>query len=193
MIFGIGINDVPGICNTPVYKCWAAIHERCYSQAKLKRYPTYIGTSICDEWHTLSNFKRWYDKHHIDGTTIDKDIANPFNMEYSPGNCMFVSKWLNNLFKEKPPSTRISRNNGLPVGVDLHFGRYRAQMNNIPLGRFDNPEDAERCYVKHKRRFLADLIDSIRSEPNNPKYKCSHTEGLIHGLHLHMKQMQPIG
>ena len=193
MIFGIGINDVPGICNTPVYKCWAAIHERCYSQAKLKRYPTYIGTSICDEWHTLSNFNRWYDKHHIDGTTIDKDIANPCNMEYNPGNCMFVSKWLNNLFKEKPSSTRISRNNGLPVGVDLHFGKYRAQMNNIPLGRFDNPEDAKRCYVKHKRRFLADLVDSIRSEPKNPKYKCSHTERLIHGLHLHMKHMQPIG
>lgn len=193
MIFGIGINDVPGISNTPVYKCWSAIHERCYSQAKLKRYPTYIGTSICDEWHTLSNFKRWYDKHHIDGTTIDKDIANPCNMEYNPGNCMFVSKWLNNLFKEKPASTRISRNNGLPVGVDLHFGRYRAQMNNIPLGRFDNPEDAERCYLQHKRQFLADLVDSIRSEPNNPKYKCSHTERLIHGLHLHRKQMQPIG
>ena len=193
MIFGIGINDVPGICNTPVYKCWAAIHERCYSQAKLKRYPTYIGTSICDEWHTLSNFKRWYDKHHIDGTTIDKDIANPWNMQYSPETCMFVSKWLNNLFKEKPSSTRISRNNGLPVGVDLHFGKYRAQMNNIPLGRFDNPGDAERCYLKHKRRFLADLVDSIRAEPENPKYKCSDTELLIHGLHLHMKQMQPIG
>ena len=183
-----GIFDVPGTSTSKSSKCWRAILERCHCERKQKSSPTYVDCTACDEWHTFSNFKHWYDKHHIPGTTIDKDICHPGNKHYSPEKCMFVSKWLNNLFKEKPPSTRISRNKNLYVGVDLHFGKYRAQMNNIPLGRFETPEQARICYLEHKSKWVQDLIGKIRSDSKNPKWICSEPWKLFIGLHHHRNE-----
>lgn len=58
--FGRGINGKrtrEWIC--PFYKTWAAMLNRCYRLANDKRYNSYKQTTVCDDWHTFSNFKSW--------------------------------------------------------------------------------------------------------------------------------------
>lgn len=180
-----GIFDVPGTSTSKSSQCWRSIIERCYSEKKHKSHPTYVGTTVCYEWHTFSNFKRWYDKHFIPGTQIDKDIGWGKHKHYSPSTCMFVSPWLNYLFKEKPPETRKGKNKGLPRGVDFHEGKFRAKMFNKQLGKFEHSIDAWLCYKKHRIQYLFDLAGIIKADPHNPKYLCSHKNRLIRFLEQH--------
>ena len=107
LVCGVGTNDCVGWCSTKnrdtyeykVYQSWYHMLRRCYSEAFHKRYPTYIGCTVCERWLTLSNFAEDikslpnYDRY-ISGecSFLDKDIRVPGNKVYSPDTCMFVSK-----------------------------------------------------------------------------------------------------
>lgn len=90
MVQGHGINDVPygwsseNEWNKKVYKKWADMIYRCYSEEFHKTNPTYIGCTVCERWLTLSNFVEDFEK--IDGydrerflngeLVLDKDIKS---------------------------------------------------------------------------------------------------------------------
>lgn len=43
-------------------------------QYRVKRNPSYKDCKICDEWHSFTNFKTFYDNHYIEDCDLDKDL-----------------------------------------------------------------------------------------------------------------------
>ena len=65
--------------------------ERCYSEHRKEKAPTYIGCSVSPEWHNFQVFAVWFYENYIDGYELDKDIKIKGNKVYCPDACMFVS------------------------------------------------------------------------------------------------------
>ena len=97
-VYGHGITDVGTMISTgnrhPAYNFWKNMLERCYSKRLQKKYPTYMGCSVCEEWLVFSQFEKWFDEHYIVGYQVDKDIFSDVK-EYSPINCCMIPKRLN--------------------------------------------------------------------------------------------------
>ena len=119
-VFGVGfigvgryIATVKGK-QTKVYQCWHTMLSRCYSSARQKKHPTYIGCTVHPDWHNFQVFAKWYDKNYpADGGDyhLDKDIKIDGNKEYSPIACMFVSQ-KENLIKATAKSYTFKNPNG---------------------------------------------------------------------------------
>jgi len=83
---------------TDMYIAWKNMINRCYDEYTHKRQPTYIGCTVCNEWHNFQNFAEWYlDNHPNDGIKyqLDKDIKTKGNKIYSPETCTFVTQLMN--------------------------------------------------------------------------------------------------
>lgn len=97
-VFGVGFfGDGPygskvnsESANRRCYDSWHNMMERCYGS----RCPSYKNVTVCKEWHNFQNFAEWFDKHHIEGFHLDKDINQKGfeNKVYSPDVCIFVSR-----------------------------------------------------------------------------------------------------
>ena len=147
------MNDLPKMEGTVVYSIWSGMLRRCYSDIELRKKPSYIGVTVCDEWHSLSNFKKWFDDNYVEGYQLDKDIlANGTSKVYSPDTCCFIPAQLNAML------TKRDRDRGdLPLGVTKHGNKFRAHVGILGLkhqfvigSSFDTPMEAFKAYKKHK-------------------------------------------
>ena len=61
-----------------IYKTWNSMLSRCYNSRYYLKEVTYIGCSVCDEWHNFQNFAKWYEGNYYDipneRMELDKDI-----------------------------------------------------------------------------------------------------------------------
>lgn len=186
LVYGIGISDLPSVTpdgkRVKSYKVWQGILQRCYSNKWHKNKPTYIGCTVCEEWLTFSNFKKFYDNNYRDGFHLDKDILLDGNKEYSDKACRFIPAAINSLFTD----SGAARGN-LPLGVSVtRSGRYRVRTPQLgnPKGvckTFNSPEEAHLYYLKEKRKhclsvatkYLRDLqinqeiYEAILTKANN--------------------------
>lgn len=91
-----------GYYKHPLYRVWAKIKSRCYDRSA-KEYINYggRGVTMCDEWRdNPKSFVEWGTENgYAKGLDIDKDILpksqGRSGMEYSPENCIFVSRKTN--------------------------------------------------------------------------------------------------
>lgn len=159
-VYGVGVYDgkeavtVGGKVNK-AYSKWSSMLGRCYSEAQLKRDPSYVGVIVCDEWLTYSNFELWL-KSHKDWDTleVDKDIKG--GGLYSPETCLMISPELNKFLSMK------KQKNGqlIGVGYEKDRGRWKASISNpaskkkVTLGRFDSELAAHLCWLKTKMEYL---------------------------------------
>ena len=83
LVFGIGINDadylVSPIINgkqirCPFYQTWRNMLARCYSNKYIVYNPTYLGTTVCDQWRHFSVFKLWMQSQDWTDKEFDKDF-----------------------------------------------------------------------------------------------------------------------
>ncbi len=151
-----------------LYNSWKSIFIRCYSPSFHIKRPTYIGCTVSEEWHTLSNYKVWFDENYVDGWQLDKDLLFPRNKIYSAETCLFLPLALNSLF-----TLRHNDRGELPLGVHYHTANkcYRAGCKNRNGKRlekeFRNPTDAHFWYLEKK----ITVIDSYLIEDYNEKIK----------------------
>ena len=83
------------------YDLWKHMLERCYSDKRHEKNPTYKDCSVCDRWLVFANFledlplidgyELWRDNPK-QGISLDKDIKVKGNKVYSLETCKFVSK-----------------------------------------------------------------------------------------------------
>lgn len=172
---GVGINDAWYSTTTevngkrvqcPYYQRWSDMLTRCYSEKYHDREPTYKGCYVCDEWLTFSNFKVWMEKQDWKGKQLDKDLLNQNNKEYSPDNCLFVSRHINSLLL-----TRVLHRGEFMLGVHLHkeTGKFRSQCCDgkgkiIRLGLYSKELSAHNAYKKYKYALIAKIANE-QSEP----------------------------
>jgi len=168
-IYGVGINDASYLTNPryltkretcPYYIIWASMLERCYNQDYIKRNPTYIECTVCEEWKLFSNFKNWMIKQDWKGNELDKDLLIRGNKIYSPETCIFVSKKVNTLL-----TNNISKRDNHFPGITWHKAsqKFIVQCSNgikqEYLGIFLNKLDAILCYKAFKKKIILQLAD----------------------------------
>jgi len=187
LILGVGINDadyrvfykvgkIRILC--PYYDRWRGMLYRCYSPKTQARQPTYQGCSICDEWLTFSNFKKWMQMQDWEGKHLDKDIIQPDNKVYSPETCAFVDRATNNLLLDAGKAR-----GPYPQGVTLErkTGRYMARCpsNGIrkTIGRFKSINEAEKAYKEFKYNEIIRIAD-LQSDQRVKEGLYKHAESL---------------
>lgn len=106
LVYGVGVNDADYMLKPtvngrreccPFYQKWKSMLERCYSDKNFKKYPSYIGCTVCYEWLIFSKFKSWMENQDWKGKQLDKDIRVKGNKIYSPETCSFVSHAVNTI------------------------------------------------------------------------------------------------
>lgn len=169
LIHGFGINDADyAVCprvnggrdNCPAFVTWRGILERCYSDKFHTKKPTYVGVTVCDEWHSFMKFREWWLENHVDGWQIDKDILTD-RREYSPETCIYVPSWLNTFI-----INRGAKRGEWPIGAsfDRKRGKFRAQCSNPingrneRLGYFESAMEAHKAWLERK----LELAEALR-------------------------------
>ena len=164
-VYGIGCLGQGKYCSSingkenKMYRVWIGMFNRCYNESLHKKYETYKGCTVCEQWHNFQNFGEWYEKNYyeIDGERmeLDKDILKKGNKIYGPETCIFVPHRINSLFI-KSDKTR----GDLPIGVSYSKSneKYQVQCNNgrelQHLGFYDNIEEAFLVYKSFKEQCI---------------------------------------
>lgn len=179
LVYGVGVNDadyaVYPIVNgnrikCPFHRCWQSMLHRCYSAKAQSSQPTYIGCEVCDEWKYFMAFKSWMETQDWKDKELDKDLIGDGKL-YSPDNCVFVSKALNNLFTDCGASR-----GELPIGVywakrEKRVKKYRAMVaingKQKNLGRFANPDEAHAAWYNAKLEIANGFLDN----ESNPRIR----------------------
>jgi hypothetical protein len=165
LVYGIGINDADYAVHPRdadgkrrvclYYQVWSDMLERAYSPKYHARHPTYIGVTVCEEWHSFMAFRAWMMTQDWEGKQLDKDIIVPGNKVYSPATCVFVSSQINTLLLDS-----AAQRGKWPIGVDWlkSKGRFRAKIRENGrqrvLGTFTTPEAAHLAWRKAKARVV---------------------------------------
>ena len=182
-LYGVGVNDahyatqpmVNGVTlMDPAYRAWANMLARSYDPKFHEKQPTYVGVTVCKEWHSFSAFRAWWLTSYRDGFQCDKDLLAIGNREYSPWSCLYIPGWLNKF------TTDCGALRGeLPIGVSFcnQTGLYQSHCCNQitgkqhKLGRFTTPKAAHDAWLRYKLELAAQLkpeMDAIdhRIYPN---------------------------
>ena len=153
------------------YLYWKYMLMRCYDGEMIKKEPTYIGCTVCDDWLNFQNFAEWFDQNYYEieneRMCLDKDILVKRNKIYSPQNCVFVPIRINNLFTKCD-----ARRGDLPIGVryDKARNKYASGCNTylnkinkyINLGRFNNPIKAFEVYKEFKENHIKQVAEEYK-------------------------------
>lgn len=187
--YGVGINDSKDIVkNDYDYVIWNGMLKRVFCKKYHKKQPTYLDSSVCDEWLVFSKFKqditkmKNYDKAvSRQGWVLDKDILVKGNKHYSPETCAFVPVEINSFFGGAVKAH--SANKDLPLGVSLSKGNRKnpyyvmtSHTNNGEcikeyLGRYNNVVDAFKAYKVRKEEICKALAEKYKSELDELVYQ----------------------
>ena len=190
-VAGVGVNDlaiqvvIDGM-PTRVYTHWNSMLQRCYDARVQVRAPTYVGCTVHQRWHRLSEFKAWFDRNYVTGYQLDKDILIPGNKVYGPWTCAFVPGRINSLLVNCK-ATRID----LPLGVTLEDRRYRAScMDHTSKHKrksFDSVDEAAAWYRETKsaviRRVATDALARREISLRVHAGLFRHADLITHGGH----------
>lgn len=173
LVHGVGINDADYQINVivdgkkftcPFYIKWRAMLERCYSPKCHIKHPTYIGCSVCQEWHYFMEFRKWMQTQNWENKQLDKDILIRDNQIYSPDTCIFIDQFTNSFLTDAG-----AIRGKYPLGVYLHkqTGKFLAKCfggNSRHIGLFDTPEEAHSAYLKKKSKVIFNV--ALRQQDN---------------------------
>jgi len=159
MVYNIGIYEKGKYTSRKdikAYKIWKGMIQRCYSEESLKRFPTYRGCRICDEWLHFQTFAEWFYKNYVEGWTLDKDILGNGKL-YSTETCCFVPNRINNLL------TRHWENE-FGQGVKMQGNRFRVQVNTLNvkrkhIGYYRKADEAKSAYSEAKRKAIEEIVN----------------------------------
>ncbi len=174
----IGVGDYNASIDrkaSPQYDTWHSMLQRCYNEKLHKKRPSYIGCTVCEEWHNFQTFAKWHDENYykVEGQRIelDKDILVKGNKIYSPNTCIFVPQSINTLLIK-----RDSKRGEFPIGIYFKKknNKYSVQCSNGKdknqqyLGLFDTPIQAFNVYKSFKENIIKQIADEYKNKiPKN--------------------------
>lgn len=173
MIYGWGINDVPGDAarngpNKKIYATWQDMIRRCHSPKYHADRPSYIGTVVCDEWKYYSNFKKWFLDNYVEGYDLDKDIIDGKSKIYGPHTCAFIPNTINTCIIDPSDDGKT-----LPIGVRFlnddknrtkpYAANIKKCKKRIPLGVYSTPEAAHRAWQRAKKEYIIELSEQYKN------------------------------
>lgn len=163
MIYNIGITDVDYPVNKcPFYTKWTDMLKRCYSQKYLKKQPTYLGCSVCEEWKYLSNFKRWMETQDWKEKHLDKDILFLNNKIYSPETCIFISPSLNSFMTNSSLKNTSGFNGVVLEKRTLKWvSKIWKESRGYNIGTYHSKEEAYYYYKVERNKELLKWIEKM--------------------------------
>ena len=111
-VCGVGISGtkypitIDGV-KTKEYVLWKGMLQRCYSDAYQKKYPTYKGCQVSDNFKSYEYFYGWCHSQigfGNDGFELDKDLLVKGNKVYSENTCVFIPNEINSLLIKRGAS-----------------------------------------------------------------------------------------
>lgn len=134
-------------------RVWNNFHSRVLNNTN------YGNVTICEDWYVFSNFYNWYMDNYEAGWHLDKDILG--GNEYSPSNCIFVPREVNQLFRKVPTS--------LSTGVVVNHKGYQAQATFDKkvhkFGTYPTIEEAHAAYVVGRKSYIYKISQQYKAFP----------------------------
>jgi len=158
------------------YSVWKEMIRRCYNNKFQILQPSYIGCTVCDEWHNFQVFAKWFDENYYEikkvKTELDKDILIKHNKIYSPETCVFVPQRINVLF---------TKNNAArgkyPIGVSYSkiynkfIGTLKNEHSTQHTKMCETINDAFTFYKIHKEELVKSVAENYKSLIPEKLYK----------------------
>ena len=160
---------------TKEYMRWVKMMQRCYDENIQNKFPTYIGCTVCKEWHNFQIFAKWYEENHYEVVDqrmeLDKDILIKGNKIYSPETCCIVPSYINTLFVKNDLDRGM-----YPIGVQYdkrkgRIKRFRATLFHKTIGFYFTPNEAFEVYKKHKEVLIKETAEKYKEYIPEKLYK----------------------
>jgi len=166
-LYGIGyIGEV--VSEPKSYRCWNSMITRCYNKKYQKKSPTYVGCTVCEEWHNYSLFKKWYDKNYykIDNEKmyLDKDILVKGNKDYNPKTCVFVTNIINTIFTKMDVNNKNNLFGVSEVSKNHYLSRITKKSKVSYLGYYNTKQDAFLKYKEEKEKYIKQIADEYKDK-----------------------------
>ena len=183
-VFGVGVTGTkyPVTVDdviTKEYTLWQSMLRRCYSTTLKKKYPTYEGCEVSENFKYYEYFYEWCHKQigfGVDGNgnsfQLDKDLLIKGNKVYSESTCVFIPQEINSLLTK----CTTSRGEHL-IGVywDKKASAFVARVNKNKgkqehLGYFKTEIEAFNAYKEAKESFIKEQAEKWKSQIDERAY-----------------------
>ena len=184
-VFGVGVvgTKYPSMINgvqTKEYELWKSMLRRCYSDKYQKKYPTYEGCEVSDNFKSYTYFYEWCHNQIGFGNDgngnqfqLDKDLLVKGNKVYSENVCVFIPSEINLLLI----NNTASRGEHL-IGVNWCKTKkaFKAQVcknkgNQEHLGYFNTELEAFNAYKQAKESFIKEQAEKWKSQIDERAYE----------------------
>lgn len=151
----------------PFFRRWEKMLERCYSKPLHEKHPTYKGCTVCEEWLTFSNFRRWMENQDWEGKDLDKDLLQKGNKVYSPETCIFIKGVVNRFINSCSGSrgkyligcTSFNKTNSKFV-AECQNPFSPENSSDGYIGEYITELEAHLAWKKRKHEYACQLADS---------------------------------
>ena len=177
-VCGVGIigakypSRVNGVL-TKEYDLWQNMLRRCYSDTLKKKYPTYEGCKVSDNFKSYEYFYEWCNKQigfNNEGNGnpfhLDKDLLIKGNKVYSESTCVFLPVEINSLLTKSTASrgkhligvSWNKKDNAFVARVAKNKGKQEY------LGSFKTEIEAFNAYKTAKELYIKEVADKFKSQ-----------------------------
>ena len=180
-VHGVGITGtkyqitVNGV-KTKEYELWYSMLHRCYSDSLKKKYPTYEGCEVSDNFKSYEYFYEWCHKQVGFGNEswqLDKDLLVKGNKVYSESACVFIPQEINSMLI-KCDASRGEYLIGVcwykrDKGFVAHVGKSKGKREY--LGLFNTEIEAFKAYKTAKESFIKEQANKWKSQIDDRAYE----------------------
>lgn len=172
LLFGLGVYyKGKYLCwvdgkQTREYVLWAGMLRRVTCKGHHKKYPTYIGCTVSNNFKNFQYFAEWCNRQigfNDKSYQLDKDILQRGNKIYSEDTCCFVPSKINSLIIDCGAGR-----GDYPVGVYLYkeSGKFQAHISKygkqITLGYYKTIDEAFSVYCKEKEIHIKEVAEQYK-------------------------------
>ena len=180
-VFGVGVLGVkyPSRVNgvrTKEYTLWQNMLQRCYSDALKKRYLTYEGCEVSDNFKSYEYFYEWCQSQvgfGNEGWHLDKDLLVKGNKVYSEYTCVFIPYEINSLLVKR---TALRGKYLIGVNWNKTNKAFRVMVRKNKgkqeyLGCFKTEVEAFNTYKTAKEAFIKEQAEKWKGQIDKRAYE----------------------
>ena len=179
-VFGVGVagTKYPNRVNgrkTKEYVLWCHMFERCYSDAYKKKYPTYEGCEVSENFKSYEYFYEWCHKQvgFNKEWHLDKDLLIKGNKVYSEDTCVFLPSEINSLLTKREA---LRGKHLIGVSWCKKANAFKASVNKNKgkqehLGYFKTELEAFKAYKKAKEVFVKEQANKWKGKVDPRAYQ----------------------
>ena len=180
-VYGVGILGTKYLASingvqTKEYKLWCCMLVRCYSNTYKKKYPTYEGCEVSDNFKSYEYFYEWCHKQigfSNEGWQLDKDLLIKGNKVYSETTCVFLPNEINSLLTRREA---LRGEHLIGVCWCKTANAFIAQVNKGKgkrehLGCFKTELEAFNAYKQAKETFIKEQANKWKGKIDDRAYK----------------------